>query len=92
MTKLHEEVWRGNLAGARQEWTDREPRGEFTLVIGGATAPETVWSKMKLEAALAQALAAGLSPKDAVQQVKAESGWPKRKIYALVQKVQQTKA
>ncbi|HMQ54371.1 MAG TPA: 16S rRNA (cytidine(1402)-2'-O)-methyltransferase [Anaerolineae bacterium] len=92
MTKLHEEVWRGDLAGALQEWTEREPRGEFTLVIGGATAPETVWSEAKLEAALAQAMAAGLSAKDAVQQVKADSGWPKRKIYALVQKVQSAEA
>jgi 16S rRNA (cytidine1402-2'-O)-methyltransferase len=39
LTKLHEEVFRGTLASALARWTDEvEPRGEFTLVIAGASA------------------------------------------------------
>ncbi len=36
MTKKFEELWWGDLEGAIAEWTDREPRGEFTIVIRGA--------------------------------------------------------
>jgi 16S rRNA (cytidine1402-2'-O)-methyltransferase len=36
LTKLHEEVWRGTLAGAAAHYTARPPRGELTVVVGGA--------------------------------------------------------
>ena len=34
LTKMHEEIWMGTLAEARQEWNDRVRQGEFTLVVG----------------------------------------------------------
>jgi 16S rRNA (cytidine1402-2'-O)-methyltransferase len=40
MTKLHEEVWRGTLAGAATEFGGREVRGEIVLVVGGAKSPD----------------------------------------------------
>ncbi len=86
LTKLHEEIWRGTLTGAQQEWTEREPRGEFTLVVGGAPPPPD-WAEAQLEAALRQALAAGMSAKEAVQQVTVQSGRPRREVYALAQKL-----
>jgi 16S rRNA (cytidine1402-2'-O)-methyltransferase len=86
LTKLHEEIWRGTLREALQEWTDREPRGEFTLVVAGAEAP-VAWDKDQVEAALREALVAGVTPKEAVRQVTQQSGWPKREVYALVQTV-----
>lgn len=36
MTKLFEEVFRGNLEDAIKHFTNKNPKGEFTLVIGGA--------------------------------------------------------
>lgn len=36
LTKLHEEVWRGTLAGAAAHYTGEPPRGELTVVVGGA--------------------------------------------------------
>lgn len=86
LTKLHEEIWRGTVANAQKEWTAREPRGEFTLVVAGAD-PPAVWDKGKVEISLAEALAGGATPKDAVRQVTNLSGWPKRDVYALVQKI-----
>lgn len=38
LTKRFEEVWWGSLDEAVAEWTDREIRGEFTLVIEGSRA------------------------------------------------------
>jgi len=36
LTKLHEEVWRGTLSGACGHYEDHPPKGELTVVIGGA--------------------------------------------------------
>lgn len=89
LTKLHEEIWRGTLAQAHRAWSARQPRGEFTLVVGGAPPPPE-WDEAQVEQALAQALSTGLTPKDAVKQVTAQSGWPKRKVYALAQRVKKS--
>lgn len=35
LTKKYEEFWRGNLTEAGLEWSNREIRGEFTLVVEG---------------------------------------------------------
>jgi 16S rRNA (cytidine1402-2'-O)-methyltransferase len=86
LTKFHEEVWRGSLAEALQEWTQREPRGEFTLVVAGA-GPPAEWDKGQVEAALREAMAIGVTPKEAVRQVTQQSGWPKRDVYNLVQAI-----
>jgi 16S rRNA (cytidine1402-2'-O)-methyltransferase len=86
LTKLHEEIWRGTVAGALETWTKRDPRGEFTLVVAGAS-PPAAWDVTKVEQALSQALAAGMTRKDAVRQVTDQSGWSKRDVYALAQKI-----
>lgn len=86
MTKLHEEIWRGTLAEALAEWQQREPRGEFTLIVAGA-APAAAWDQARVEAALAELLRAGVSPKMAARQVTTQSGWPKREVYALAQQI-----
>ncbi|MCK6629630.1 MAG: 16S rRNA (cytidine(1402)-2'-O)-methyltransferase [Anaerolineae bacterium] len=91
LTKLYEEIWRGTLAEASREWQQREPRGEFTLVVGGAPAPAT-WNQAQVEAELTRAIAAGVSVKDAVRQVAAQSGWGKREVYALAQQVKEAQA
>ncbi len=84
LTKLYEEIWRGSLAEACSVWAVREIRGEFTLVIAGATAAQT-WDEAAVRAALQSALDEGLSTRDAVQQVTALSGRAKREVYALAQ-------
>jgi 16S rRNA (cytidine1402-2'-O)-methyltransferase len=84
LTKWHEEIWRGTLTGACREWEQREPRGEFTLVVAGA-AEMPAWDTTQVQIALTQAIAAGASLKDAVRQVTTLSGWGKREVYALAQ-------
>lgn len=79
LTKLHEEVWRGTLGEAVDEWSEREARGEFTVVIGGAVpVPPT------LEEAVLMArrfVADGLSRADAARRAAEETGVAKRLIY-----------
>lgn len=82
LTKVHEEIWRGTVSEARAHFAEHPPRGEFTLVIGGAAEPQT-WSKEQVRQALAQRLAEGWSARDATTDVAARSGWPKRDVYRM---------
>ena len=87
LTKLHEEVWRGSASDALRHFT--EPRGEFTIVIGPVTLaePERSTSEDELLETARQALmehrAAGKRGRDAVAEVVASTGLPRRAVYAL---------
>ncbi|MEP7199462.1 MAG: 16S rRNA (cytidine(1402)-2'-O)-methyltransferase [Chloroflexota bacterium] len=83
LTKLHEELFRSTLADAIAHFTARAPRGEFTLVIGGAAADATVWDADAVKAHLMLLQRDGLSSHDAIARVTAQSGWRKREVYAL---------
>ncbi len=82
LTKLHEEVWRGNLGDAVARAADAEPRGEHVVVLAGAPAPEEA-DDDAIREALAAARGAGLSTKDAVATVARALGVAKRRVYDL---------
>ena len=86
LTKLHEEFWRGDLEGALAFLQAQPPRGEFTLVIGGASAVATLWEESQVRAAMMERLQQGLSRSQAAREVAALSGWARREIYALADK------
>jgi len=81
LTKRFEEVWRGTLSQARARFAAQEPRGEFTLVIGGAEAEE--WDEKRVRAALEERLARGAPRSQAVREVAVLSGWGRRRVYRL---------
>lgn len=81
LTKLHEEVWRGTLAGAMERSGDREPRGEYVVVVAGAPEPAPAGAD-DIDAALRAALDAGTDRKTAVAEIAAALGVPKRTVYA----------
>ncbi len=84
LTKQFEEFVRGPLSDIQAHFQAHEPRGEFTLVVGGQTTPApTAWDESAVHQALQEALARGLSPKDAAKAVSEASGWNKRAVYAL---------
>ena len=80
LTKLHEEVWRGDLSGALAWAEDREPPGELVLVLAGAPAAPPA-TDTDIHAAVGAALAEGLSVRDAASAVAAELGVPRRRAY-----------
>ncbi|MFN8019011.1 MAG: 16S rRNA (cytidine(1402)-2'-O)-methyltransferase [Acidimicrobiales bacterium] len=82
LTKLHEEVWRGTLVEAVARADEVEPRGEHVLVLEGAPAPAEVTDEAILEA-LGRLRAAGASTRDAVADVVAALGVPKRRAFDL---------
>jgi len=91
LTKTHEEIARGTLAelGA---WAKQGVLGEITLVVAGATArprrrPDEPGWAASVAAAVAEVAArqaAGMSRKEAITAVAAESGLPKREVYNAV--------
>jgi 16S rRNA (cytidine1402-2'-O)-methyltransferase len=84
LTKTFEEVRRGTLAEIQTSLTDVAPRGEITLVVGGAPVASARPRDADLRAAVAAEEAAGASRRDAITAVAAASGVPKREVYALV--------
>jgi 16S rRNA (cytidine1402-2'-O)-methyltransferase len=83
LTKLHEEVWRGNLEDAAAWYAERPVRGEVVVVLGGAptgSGPEI--GDAELESHLRRELDNGAGVRDAAAAASAELGVPKRRAYA----------
>jgi 16S rRNA (cytidine1402-2'-O)-methyltransferase len=79
LTKLHEEVLRGDLAALAQACAGNEPRGEIVLVIAPPQPAEPA-SEAETDDLLRQALARA-SVKDAVGEVADATGLPRREVY-----------
>lgn len=85
LTKVHEEVWRTTLGEAAAHYREKEPRGEFVLVIEGRERPTVQEEEYTLEeaAALAKELAAGgLSASEAAKQAAQQTGFKKSQLYS----------
>ncbi|MCC7352753.1 MAG: 16S rRNA (cytidine(1402)-2'-O)-methyltransferase [Anaerolineae bacterium] len=84
LTKLHEEIWRGIVGQAQAHFTATEPKGEFTLVIGGAPEARVATSGDEAEArkTLQILLEVGVAPSLAARAAARLTGWPRRVLYA----------
>ncbi|NOZ27616.1 MAG: 16S rRNA (cytidine(1402)-2'-O)-methyltransferase [Chloroflexi bacterium] len=85
LTKRFESVFRGRVTEALAHFEAEEPRGEFTLVIGGApqeTAEQT-WPDERVRAALATLLNEGVSPSTAARALSKLTGRSRREIYRM---------
>lgn len=80
LTKLHEETWRGTLAGAVEWAAEREPRGEMVIVLAGAPVPGAA-TAAQVDEALQAELDGGASARDAAASVAVALGVPKRTAY-----------
>jgi 16S rRNA (cytidine1402-2'-O)-methyltransferase len=79
LTKLHEEVLRGDLETLAQNCAQSEPRGEIVLVI--APPPEPAAASVAETETLLRAALLRVSLKDAVGEVAEATGLPRREIY-----------
>jgi 16S rRNA (cytidine1402-2'-O)-methyltransferase len=82
LTKLHEEIWRGTLSQARARYDVEDPRGEFTLVIGGSREP-VVWDETMVRQALVDRLGEDLPRSQVAREVAEMAGWKRRRVYKL---------
>jgi 16S rRNA (cytidine1402-2'-O)-methyltransferase len=82
LTKLHEEIWRGNITAAIEHFSGNEPRGEFTLVVAGrSNNRDPKWTKDEILAAIHSGLKRGDSPSALAKRLAQESGWERKGIY-----------
>ncbi|HWD51406.1 MAG TPA: 16S rRNA (cytidine(1402)-2'-O)-methyltransferase, partial [Acidimicrobiales bacterium] len=84
LTKLHEEIWRGNAAGAAAWAASKPMRGEVVIVVAGAVeAPAVGVGDGPLQDALEVRLARGERTRGAVDAVAEEFGVARRRVYDL---------
>lgn len=84
LTKIHEEFWRGNIGEAIDLYTnERQPKGEYTLVIKGAAETTLITSQAELKQELQQLLAQGMTRSQASRQLAKLTSLSRREIYQL---------
>jgi len=89
MTKMFEEYWRGTISGAVDYFKSQPARGEFTLVVEGKPKDENEkWMEMQLLEAIKAQLNDGKSAKDVSAELAGRSGWSKKEIYSLINKME----
>ena len=87
LTKLHEEIFKTTIGGAMARYAEEAPRGEFVLVMAGASPEETEETPPTLEEAVAAAralMAQGQSASAAAKAAAAQSPFGKGEIYRLL--------
>lgn len=83
LTKTHEEVIRGTLAGLAKR-AQEGVLGEVTLVVAGAGQPAAAASPTEAAALVAEREQRGQSRREAIAEVATEVGLPRRQVYNAV--------
>lgn len=82
LTKLHEEVARGEVSELAERFKDRELKGEVVLLVGPPLEQEQLsLDEDAVRESLDALVSAGTSRKDAVRQVATEFGLPRNDVY-----------
>ncbi|MBG1268290.1 16S rRNA (cytidine(1402)-2'-O)-methyltransferase [Nostoc sp. WHI] len=83
LTKLYEEFWRGTIAEAIAHYSQREPQGEYTLVVAGIQLSQPQLTQEELKAELKQLISQGISRSQASRQLAKVTSLPRRQLYQL---------
>ena len=88
LTKINEEVIRTTLESAIAYYEEREPRGEYVLIMEGASKEELLsrafWADMSIEEHVEHYLSEEMSKNDAIKAVARDRGVAKSEIYNAV--------
>lgn len=87
LTKLNEEVLRTTLSGAIEYYKENAPRGEYVLVVEGATKNDTessFWSSMTVDEHVDFYISQEMKKMDAIKAVAKDRGVPKSEIYKII--------
>ncbi len=84
LTKLHEEVARGEIGQLADDFAARELKGEVVVLIGPPVASaQLTLDEDVVRERVRDAMTAGVSRRDAVRDVAAELGLPRNEVYRL---------
>lgn len=88
LTKLNEEIIRTTLSIAVSLYNEREPRGEYVLIVAGQSAAEAAeeafWAAMTLEEHVAHYVNEGKSKMDAIKACAKDRGMAKNEVYKVI--------
>ena len=85
ITKVHEEVIRTTLSAALEMYEQKDPRGEYVVIVEGAAPAEKTAATPEQAAELARSyMAEGMSPSEAAKTAAAECGLKKGDVYRLI--------
>ncbi len=80
LTKLHEEVFRGDVEGALDRFSSDKIRGEFVLIIHGSTNGEGE-IQIDIQGELLRYMEDGFTKKDSIKLVSERYNLPKNQVY-----------
>lgn len=84
LTKMHEEAIRTTLAGALEYYAEKDPRGEYVLVIEGAEKPsEPRFTEQQALEMVEKYRSEGRSLKESCKLAAADTGFSKNTLYNL---------
>jgi 16S rRNA (cytidine1402-2'-O)-methyltransferase len=83
LTKLYEEFWRGTVADAITHYQEKEPQGEYTLLIAGNPPSKIQLTETELKAELLQIMHQGISRSQASRQLAKDTSLSRRYLYQL---------
>lgn len=83
LTKLYEEFWRGTIEEAIAHYSQREPQGEYTLLVAGTPPTQPQLSEEELKAELLKIMSQGISRSQASRQLAKVTSLPRRQLYQL---------
>ena len=87
LTKIHEEIIRGNISEVIADIKDRNIKGEFVIVIEGKTQEQIdeenkeKWADIDVKQHLINLMEGGLTKKEAIKAVSKERGLSKNEVY-----------
>ncbi len=87
LTKIHEEILRLTIGEAVAYYAEKEPKGEYVLVIEGRSADELIREKRKVYDEISvkehfeRYISSGMDKKEAMKAVAEDRGVTKREIY-----------
>ena len=81
LTKLHEEVFRTTIDGAIARYGETTPKGEFVLVLAGASEEKTEYTLEEAVEMARQRINGGLKATDAAKEAARMTGYSKPEIY-----------
>ena len=85
LTKLHEEILRMTIGEAVSYYEENSPRGEYVLVIEGASEAiqeeENWWDNLSVPEHIDKLIENGMDKKSAIKQCATDRDMPKREVY-----------
>ncbi|HBI61870.1 MAG TPA: 16S rRNA (cytidine(1402)-2'-O)-methyltransferase [Lachnospiraceae bacterium] len=94
LTKLHETIMATTISTAIEYYSQKEPKGEYVLVIDGIrqeileSREQEKWKKLSVAEHLEYYIAQGTDKKDAMKKVAKDRGVSKREIYQIIHKIE----